>query len=372
MSTIAVNAITDANGGNTTSINNTTPNAYNTVGKNLIINGAMRIDQRNSGSAFTMTSDSQYAIDRFKLRTYGGSGRFSTQQSSTAPAGFDTSALLTVTTTENSGSYGYAIGQRLEGNTIAHLNWGTADAKDVTLSFWVRSSLTGTYCASFRTFNGTYSYVSEFTISSANTWEKKTITVTGPTVGTWSSDNTGAVIIDFTLGSQTSKETATTDSWHSGNYVSTSNQADWMGTTSNTFYITGVQLEVGSVATEFERRPYGTELQLCQRYYFSTYPDGIAVGSTSQEGSAMYGICVPNQMFGGISYPTTMRTSPTVTVYHPSTGTSGQIGNYADGATSYAVSGTRGSEKIMTNITSSSTISANTGLRVHIVATAEL
>jgi len=267
MSTIAVNAITDANGGSTTSINGTTPNAYNTVGKNLIINGAMRIDQRNSGSAFTMTTDNQYTLDRWNTRTYGGSGRFSTQQSSTAPAGFDTSALLTVTTTENSGSYGYAIGQRLEGNTIAHLNWGTSDAKDVTFSFWVRSSVTGAYCVSFRPYNGTYSYVSEVTISSADTWEKKTITVTGPTVGTWANDNAGAVLIDITLGSQTSKETATTDSWQSGNYVSTANQADWMGTSGATFYFTGVQLEVGESATEFEHRPYPVELDLCLRYY---------------------------------------------------------------------------------------------------------
>ena len=267
MSTIAVNAITDANGGSTTTINGTTPNAYNTVGKNLIINGNMRIDQRNAGSAFTMTTDGQYTLDRWSTRTYGGSGRFSTQQSSTAPAGFDTSALLTVTTTENSGSYGYAIGQRLEGNTIAHLNWGTNDAKDVTLSFWVRSSVTGIYCVSFRPYNGTYSYVSEVTISSADTWEKKTITVTGPTVGTWVNDNAGAVLIDITLGSQTSKETATTDSWQSGNYVSTANQADWMGTSGATFYLTGVQLEVGESATEFEHRPYTIEEQLCFRYY---------------------------------------------------------------------------------------------------------
>jgi len=215
--------------------------------------------------------------------------------------------------------------------------------------------------------------VTEYAINSANTWEQKTVTIFGDTSGTWLTTNEIGLSVDFTLSCGSARTTSTADTWTSGQiYQATSNQIDFTATTGATFYLTGVQLEVGSVATEFERRPYGTELQLCQRYYFSTYNDGIAVGSTNQEGSAIYGICVPNQMYGGISYPTTMRTSPTVTVYHPSTGTSGQIGWYADGTTSYAVSGTRGSAKIMTNIISSSTIPANTGLRVHIVATAEL
>ena len=270
MSTIAVNAITDANGGSTTSINGTTPNAYNTVGKNLIINGNMRIDQRNSGNAVTgiTAAGSKFITDRFKV-VNETDGQVTAQQSTTAPAGFTNSLYTTVTTVDSSlGSIQYAqISQRIEGNNLSHLEWGTSDAKTVTISFWVRSSLTGDYGVGVYNYNGSYCYFSDVTINTADTWEKKTITITGPTSGTWYTDNLLGLEFHISLGTGSSYQ-GTADAWTTSSFiVASSNQANWIGTSGATFYLTGVQLEVGESATEFEHRPYTTELQLCQRYY---------------------------------------------------------------------------------------------------------
>ena len=269
MSTIAVNAITDANGGNTTSINNTTPNVNNVVGKNLIINGAMRIDQHNAGSAVTgiTISTSAFIVDRFKMVNQTD-GQVTAQQSTTAPDGFTNSFYATVTTPDSSiGSTQYTqISQRIEGNNISHLDWGTSNAKDVTLSFWVRSSLTGTYGVGVYNYNGSYCYFSDVTINAADTWEKKTVTIEGPTSGTWYTDNLLGLEFHISLGTGSSYQ-GTADAWTTSSFiVASSNQANWIGTSGATFYLTGVQLEVGESATEFEHRPYTTEYQLCQRY----------------------------------------------------------------------------------------------------------
>jgi hypothetical protein len=270
--------------------------------RNIIINGDMRIDQRNAGASFTITGDTDYTLDRWRCRTYGGTGRFSVQQDSSSPNSIDPSAKLTVTTTDTSGTYGYAFSQRVEGYNFSPFAYGTAVAKTATISFWVRSSVTGTYCFSIRNGDGDRSYVAEYSISSADTWEYKTITFTGDTTGTWLTTNGIGALLEWSLGVQTAKQT-TTGSWQSGNYVGTSNQIDWISNAGATFYITGVQLESGSVATPFERRSYGQELALCQRYY-STFP------------AALFGFPCPSTGGFAISqiYPFAhrMRVAPTV------------------------------------------------------------
>jgi len=152
------------------------------------------------------------------------------------------------------------------------LNWGTSDAKTVTLSFYVRSNTTGTYCINLENSTGTigsasHSYVAEYTINSADTWERKEITIPGPTVGTWATNNTMSIILGWTLETGSDSTTATTDAWQSGRYRQTSNQTTWQQTTGADFHLTGVQLEVGDIATPFEHLSYGEELALCQRYY---------------------------------------------------------------------------------------------------------
>ena len=285
------------------------PTAGPLSNRNLIINGAMLVDQRNSGSSYTITGDTQYTLDRWVARTYGGSGRFSVQQDGSSPDSINPSAKLTVTTTDTPGINGYAFSQRVEGYSFSSLAYGSSSAKAATISFWVRSSITGTYCFSVRNSDASRSYIAEYSISSANTWEYKTITIPGATDGTWLTTNGVGAYLEWNLGAQTSKE-ATAGSWQSGNYHATSSQVDWIATSGATFYITGVQLEVGSVATPFEHRSYGEELARCQRYYVAMGPQG----KTDYVNEIGVGYCESSSVARGyVQFPTTMRSNPTVT-----------------------------------------------------------
>jgi hypothetical protein len=243
--------------------------------KNRLINGQMVIDQRNAGASVSVTS-SQYCLDRWNAAILGGgTGRYSVQRSTTVPssATFINSQIVTVTTADASPSaiYGYSVYQPIEGFNISDLGWGTANAQTVTLSFWVRSSVTGTYGVTLGNDAGTAQYCATYTISSANTFEYKTITVAGPTSGTFNTGNTSGVVVGFGLGGGSSRTASSNNAWISpaGGYLlsQASGGINLMATNGATFYITGVQLEKGSTATSFDYRPYGTELQLCQRYY---------------------------------------------------------------------------------------------------------
>jgi len=265
MSTIAVNAITDASGGNTASINGATPTTDNTMGRNRIINGDMRIDQRNAGAA--VTADGSYPVDRFNVNNTSD-GSFSAQQSSTVPAGFSKSVGVTITASDSSltGTQRLVLRQTIEGYNIADFNWGTSDAKTVTLSFKVRSSVTGTFSGSLRNSAGDRSYPFTYSISSANTWTDISVTIAGETTGSWNITNGEGILVFFSLGVGPDLQ-GTAGAWASGNYWGASGETQLVNTNGATFYITGVQLEAGSVATSFERRSYGQELALCQRYY---------------------------------------------------------------------------------------------------------
>lgn len=193
---------------------------------------------------------------------------FSLGQSTTVPAGFYNSIVATVTTAAaiSSGDY-YDIQQNIEGLNLLDLNWGTANAATVTLSFWVRSSVAGIYSFQLRNSASNRSIVYNYTIATANTWQQITQTIAGDTSGTWLATNGIGIGLVIPLGTGSSYTTATTGTWQAGNFnASTSALTTWQATLSNTFYITGVQLEKGSTATSFDYRPYGTELQLCQRY----------------------------------------------------------------------------------------------------------
>ena len=236
--------------------------------KNRIINGAMMIDQRNAGAALTVNSGTDYfAVDRFTSVGTSAAGVFTVQRSTTAPTGFINSLLATVTTADSSlgTTNQYYVSQIIEGLNVADLAWGSASAQTITLSFWVRSSVTGTYGGSIRNSATDRSYAFTYTINSANTFEYKTVTIAGDTSGTWLTTNGVGmhVIWQFGLGST---RVTTAGSWAAGNYKGASGVTNLMATNGATFYITGVQLEEGSTATSFDYRPYGTELALCQRY----------------------------------------------------------------------------------------------------------
>ena len=273
MSTIAVNAITDASAGNTTTINGVTPNTSNVVGKNKIINGNMAIDQRNLAASVT-PGEGIYTLDRWEAKQTTAS-KFSVQQStSSPPAGFTNYARCTSLSAFSVGSSDqFGLRQIIEGLNHSDLNWGTSDAKTITISFWVRSSLTGTFGCALYNYAGDRAYPFTYAISSANTWEKKTVTVAGDTSGTWPTTSTHGMVLFFSLGSG-SGVSGTAGAWSGSFLASVTGATSVVATNGATLDITGVQLEAGSTATEFEHRPYGMELQLCSRYFWRQYNAG--------------------------------------------------------------------------------------------------
>ena len=280
MSQINTNAILDASGGTTTSINGLTPTVSNMAGRNRIINGDMRIDQRNAGAA--VTGSNVYSVDRLLQVNNVAGCTYSVQQDSSAPQGFTNSLKVTITAAASPvNTTQVSLRQYIEGFNTADLNWGTANAKTVTLSFWVKSSLTGTFggAISNNAFDRTYAY--EYTINSANTWEYKTVTIAGDTTGTWETDNSAGVRVFFGFGATDYSKAAGV--WDSAFAVQSTVSVDLCATNGATWQITGVQLEAGSVATPFEHRMYGQELALCQRYYEYGYTSfyGYVASATS-------------------------------------------------------------------------------------------
>jgi len=320
MSQLQVNRINDASGGVLAPISS--------VMRNRIINGAMVIDQRNAGASIASPSDN-YTTDRFYSRQVGG-GVASAQQSSTAPAGFTNSLLFTVTTADSSivTTDRYYVAQFIEGYNIADLGWGTANAKTVTLSFWVRSSVTGTFGGAIRNSGASRSYPFTYTVSSANTWTQAVVTISGDTSGTWLTTNGTGMQIMFGIG-MGSTYSGTAGAWASADYLSATGSTNLIATNGATFYITGVQLEVGTQATSFEYRQYGTELNLCQRYF-------QIVGGTSTEHFAT-GVMNTNRINIIYGLKQTMRASPSFSA--TSFGSSFSDLTIYAGVTTYAVTG---------------------------------
>lgn len=238
--------------------------------RNKIINGAMVIDQRNSGSSVTSTNDS-YTVDRWAAGYGSPVNAFTIQQSSTVPAGFKNSMLITAGTGASASSAGYAyLRQPIEGFNTADLSWGTASASPITISFWVRSSLTGSFGIVVRNSAADRAYGATFTIYAANTFEYKTITISGDTSGTWLTSNGIGLHLFFDLGVG-SNYNVTAGSWQSfSNAIGVTGTTKLTATTGATLYITGVQLEKGTSATPFEYRNHQQELAMCQRYYQGT------------------------------------------------------------------------------------------------------
>jgi hypothetical protein len=303
MSQINVDRVVDASGGVLAPISS--------VMRNRIINGAMVIDQRNAGAAITVNSTSaSFAVDRWKSVGQSADGVYTLQQVSDAPVGFNFSLKATVTTADASigASEFYNIFQMIEGFNWADLNWGTANAKTVTYSFWVKSSLTGTMGGSLYNSTADYSYPFTYTISAANTWEYKTITIVGPTAGTWVGATNGTgVNVNFSIGDGSSR-LGTAGAWTASTATGATGQTQVISTLSATIQWAGVQLEVGTQATSFEYRQYGTELNLCQRYCRTLD------GASGTDKAQFSGVCyTTGTTICSYTFPT-MRVSPTASV----------------------------------------------------------
>jgi len=281
--------------------------------ENLIINGDMAVAQRNSSSAVTVAHNSYQTVDRI-LFLISNDGAFTSEQSSTAPDGFSNSLKLAVTTADTSiGATQYAyFDHRIEAQNLQHLNYGTASATDITLSFWVRSSKTGTYCITVQKTDSTrYHFVKEYTIDTADTWEHKTITIAPDSNikasgGAITNDNGDGLRISWFLSCGSTYASATDNVWSSDtNDYATSNQVNWLDSTSNDFYLTGLKLEVGSTATSFLHESYAENLAKCQRYYYK-HCEGItqhvSLGDAHQT----------TQMDAVVHFPVTMRATPTL------------------------------------------------------------
>jgi hypothetical protein len=280
--------------------------------RNRLLNGDCRLDQRNSGASISFPAgDGNYCLDRWRLQR-SGSATGTIQQSTTAPAGFTNSLLVTVSSGASpaAGDY-YTVGQIIEGLNCSDLMWGTANAVSITIGIWVRSSVTGTYVVSaYNWGGGSNTYPATFTVNAANTWEFKTVNIPGPTSGTWATGNTGSIYLRVDLGSG-SNFNGTANAWNASGGFRTSSSVNFMATTGATFYMTGVQFEAGTFQTapQFERVDYTTSLARCQRYYWRTV--GAAGGFPA---IAQYANNT-GLASSSILFPVTMRAAPTVTAY---------------------------------------------------------
>ena len=288
--------------------------------KNRVINGDMRIDQRNAGASITPTNG-QFLTDRFGAGVTQAS-KFTAQQSTTAPTGFINSQSITSSSAYSIGSTDrFWIYQPIEGLNVSDFAWGTASAATVTLSFWVRSSLTGTFGGSLQNGAQNRSYPFSYTISAANTWEQKSITIAGDTSGTWTTTNTTGIHLNIGFGVGASFS-GTAGSWASANYFSATGATSVVGTSGATFYITGIQLEKASTASSFDYRDYGRELILCQRYYQQN-----TVATSGLYGNTVGQVYAGTNIQSGLQLATPMRATPSASIIGTLTWSGGAAGN---------------------------------------------
>jgi hypothetical protein len=347
--------------------------------RNRVINGDCRIDQRNAGASITPTINATYALDRW-VCALSVTSKYSIQQNAgavTPPAGYK--YYLGITSLSNyavPAGEAYYITQKIEGHNAADFGFGAAGAQAVTLSFWVRSSLTGTFGGAIHNSAYTRSYPFTYSISAANTWEQKTITIPGDTSGTWVTDTGIGIAVNFNLGTGATNS-GTAGAWAATGYVSATGATSIVGTNAATWYVTGVQLEAGSAATPFERRQYGQELALCQRYYQKSYGQGFTPGTNTVLGvrTGYFDSGSLTRLFihnGTLAVH--MRNAPTVSFWSED-GTANNVSLYNTNTSKLAISSApaTSNETIIGGfITTSTSGTAGTPYYFHFTASAEL
>ena len=313
MSTIQTNAIVDAAGGNTATVNGVTPNTHSVRGRNILINGDMRIAQR--GTSFTSPASGALTVDRWVSGIHTGTGAGNVTQESDAPTAaqsgtvFTHSLKLQVTTANTSiqaTDRKYFI-YKLEGQDVAPAGSGQAGTRYMTLSFWHKHTKTGIHSVAINNAARDRSYPMEYTQTTTNTWEKAELTFPVDTTGTWPTTNAAGMWLFFGAA-YGSNYAATGNQWGAGQKYGTANQVNNYDSTSNSMQFTGVQLELGSVATEFEHRSYAEELLACQRYYYAFQIANTSTGANSFLATTY----AANTLYSVIDYPVQMRANPTI------------------------------------------------------------
>jgi hypothetical protein len=345
---------------------------FNTGRRNLIINGAMQVSQR--GTDFNDVANGTYTIDRFKLgKNNTDNAVINIDQVTTSPDGFSNSLKISVGTAESAlaADESLLLQHLIEAQNLQHLQNGSSGAQSVTLSFWVRSDKTGTYTVAIRKPDNTDRNQSkEYTISAANTWEHKSLTFSGDTSGGGiTNDNGAGFFCDWWLAGGSNFTGGTMDTWaNTATQRLSTNQVNLMDGT-NEWYITGIQLEVGENASDFEHRSFGEELSLCQRYFCKSFDTGVTPG-TAAAGGAIRGVRGDGSFITNLFFPQEMRAAPTVTMYSPTTGASGKVRNLSgSGSDEASAAFSQGTRNAGFTFTSTST---EVCVNAHFTAEAEL
>ena len=326
-----------------------------TTFRNRIINGDMRIDQRNNGGSLTQTTGALFPVDRWKI-TGSVASKFSAQRnySVTPPVGFSHHLGINSLSSYSVGAgEAFTITQAIEGFNVTDLAWGTALAKTVTLSFWFRSNMSGgsVFGGSLQNSASNRSYPFTFSSVTTSTWEYKTITIPGDQTGTWLTDNGAGIVLRFGLGVGASLS-GTAGAWAAADYRSATGASSVVGTNAATFFITGVQLEAGTAPTPFELVPMSQELQLCQRFFQKSFPFSTAVAQNSGVylGATSYVVVTGGAGISPscrVNFSLPMRATPTLIFYSPSSATAnwynrGAVANSGAGSTPYSEVSDRG------------------------------
>jgi hypothetical protein len=333
----------------------------------------MRIDQRNAGASVTINNTSSYIVDRWFVQN-GTSTNLTAQQSTDVPNGnFQNSIVISNTTAATAtGSQQRILAQNIEGFNSASFGYGTSAAKTIVLSFWVKSTTSGTYGVAVENPSGANSFICQYSINSINTWEYKTIIVSPITTGSWGKTNSAGLGVYFDLGCPSAFE-GTANIWNSGDYKRVSGNINLFNSANQSIYFTGVQLEEGTTATPFERRSYGQELALCQRYFETNYPVGYAVGSNSGLNGCWFSVSLNGGDFycyGRLPFIVPKRADATLTIYNPVSG----AGTYYDINLSAANGNVavRNVGQYGASIYAATAYSANHGYAIRYTASAEL
>jgi hypothetical protein len=342
--------------------------------RNMVINGAMNVAQRSTSVADVGGSSGYFTCDRWRVDTGNTAGRVTMSQASvTDLAGFANALKLDVTTSDTSIASGevFRVGQRIEGQNLQQIAKGTASAKALTLSFYVKGNAAATYVAQLKDADNTRANTQNFSVTTS--WTRVKLTYVADTTGTLGDDNANSLEVMFWLhgGSDFTSGTFASNTWASetnaNNYAGSNTSI--FDSTDRELFITGVQLEVGETATPFEHEDFGTTLAKCQRYYNKSYAYATAVGTASTYTGSFLGTRGSGIFNCNIIFPTSMRTAPTVTIYSPETGTSGKCRNVQTDGDENSASFQISEDKAGFNGVTST---VGHGLQAHYVAEAEL